>query len=359
MQQPEIFARWNRRIQPCEGQSPVLNLRFIWVTWLYMVRYMVIPCYTFNLWGVASCSNHFLQRWPMAQTELMAPRAPRTLELCSLAGAAMLEADATVLHRQIEEHLGIPAECQVWLNQLGERLSHTNLDMDQVTHMTVLHKGEPLKPLPECFEMKLVSTRRGTKAFCSTMFPLVYLLRGNVKDNTMILEPWRKNDHDTILYDMNKMTMTREKRHYLCPTKKITTPLESNPLVEFMAQWRGHYLDPATPRFWQPPGFSEARTISAPVMKTSRHRDLQTVPNYAAVPGWFVSPCEGCEEIVTDIEIDGKRICRMLLKDGELLRLAVLEPRLTPKHEDIEEYKVQVRDAADESGQAYTVSDDD
>lgn len=120
MQQPEIFARWNRRIQPCEGQSPVLNLRFIWVTWLYMVRYMVIPCYTFNLWGVASCSNHFLQRWPMAQTELMAPRAPRTLEVCSLAGAAMLEADATVLHRQIEEHLGIPAECQVWLNQLGE-----------------------------------------------------------------------------------------------------------------------------------------------------------------------------------------------------------------------------------------------
>ena len=47
----------------------------------------------------------------MAQKELMAPMAPRTLEVCSIAGAAMLEADAAV---------GIPAECQVWLNQLGE-----------------------------------------------------------------------------------------------------------------------------------------------------------------------------------------------------------------------------------------------
>ena len=47
----------------------------------------------------------------------------------------------------------------------------------------------------------------------------------------------------------------------------------------------------------------------------------------------------------------------MLVKDGELLRLAVLEPRLTPKHEDIEEYEVQVRDVADESGQSHTGDD--
>ena len=206
------------------------------------------------------------------------------------------------------KHFQLLLRCPNWPFQ--ERLSHTNLDMDRVTHMTVLHKGEPLKPLPECFEVKLVSTRRGKRAFCSTLFPLVYLLRGNVKANTMILEPWRKNDHDTILYEMNKMTMTRKERHYMSPTKEITAPLESNPLAEFMARWRGHYLDLATPRFWQPPGFSEPRSMSAPVMKTSRHRDLQTVPNYAAVPGWFVSPFEGCEEIATEIEILGHLFSR-------------------------------------------------
>ena len=70
--------------------------------------------------ATGECESDCIQRRPMAQTELMAPMAPRTLEVCSLAGAATVEADAAVLHRQIEEHLGIPAECQVWLNQLGE-----------------------------------------------------------------------------------------------------------------------------------------------------------------------------------------------------------------------------------------------
>lgn len=55
------------------------------------------------------------------------------------------------------------------------------------------------------------------------------------------------------------------------------------------------------------------------------------------------------------MRIDSKRICRMLVKDGELLRLALA----TPKHEAIEEYEVQVRDIADESGsQSHTSIDD-
>ena len=38
----------------------------------------------------------------------------------------------------------------------------------------------------------------------------------------------------------------------------------------------------------------------------------QTVPDYAAVPGWFVAP-EDCEEIETDLEIGGKKIQRMMV----------------------------------------------
>ena len=55
------------------------------------------------------------------------------------------------------------------------------------------------------------------------------------------------------------------------------------------------------------------------------------------------------------MRIDGKRFCRMLVKDGELLRLALT----TPKHEAIEEYEVQVRDIADESGSLSHTSIDD
>ena len=130
--------------------------------------------------------------------------------------------------------------------------------MDQLTHLTVLHEGKPLKPLPECF-----STGRRRRHSCPMLFKTVYLLRGNVKANTMILEKKHhlhrgSSDNYTILYDMNKMTMIRRGWSGTFG-KKTTEPLKSNPLAEFMAQWRGHYLDPATPCFWQPPGFSEPR----------------------------------------------------------------------------------------------------
>ena len=149
------------------------------------------------------------------------------------------------------------------------------------------------------------------KPFLSQLLKTVYLLRGNVRKKIIyIVEPqWESSDNYTILYDMNKMTMIRRGWSGTF-RKKTTEPLKSNPLAEFMAQWRGHYLDPATPCFWQPPGFSEPRTKSAPAMKTSGHHDLQTVPNHAPVPGWFVSPCEGCEEFTTDIAILGHLFSR-------------------------------------------------
>lgn len=39
----------------------------------------------------------------------------------------------------------------------------------------------------------------------------------------------------------------------------------------------------------------------------------QTVPDYAAVPGWFVAP-DGCEEVETDLEIGNKTVRRMLVQ---------------------------------------------
>lgn len=75
----------------------------------------------------------------------------------------------------------------------------------------------------------------------------------------------------------------------------------------------------------------------------------QTVPDYAAVPGWFVAP-EDCEEIETDLEIGGKKIQRMMVtQDGKPVRIAMSQCRIGPLHEDIEEYEVELRElAADE-----------
>ena len=43
----------------------------------------------------------------------------------------------------------------------------------------------------------------------------------------------------------------------------------------------------------------------------------QTVPDYAAVPGWFVAPAD-CEEIETDLEIGGKKIQRMMVTQASV-----------------------------------------
>ena len=55
--------------------------------------------------------------------------------------------------------------------------------------------------------------------------------------------------------------------------------------------------------------------------KHAEHAQLmfcQTVPDYAAVPGWFVAP-EDCEEIETDLEIGGKKIQRMMVTQADVL----------------------------------------
>lgn len=48
------------------------------------------------------------------------------------------------------------------------------------------------------------------------------------------------------------------------------------------------------------------------------------------------------EEIESDLEIDGKHIWRMLVKDGRPVRLAISDRRVTNRHQDIEEYEVEV-----------------
>lgn len=53
-------------------------------------------------------------------------------------------------------------------------------------------------------------------------------------------------------------------------------------------------------------------TVDAQLISVDAQMLCQTVPDYAAIPGWFVAP-EDCEEIETDLEIGGKKIQRMMV----------------------------------------------
>ena len=155
----------------------------------------------------------------------------------------------------------------------------------------------------------------------------------------MVLEPWRKNDHDKIRYKSDG-TVTRRSCHWMAGPRETTEELRTDPLADFITGWRGRYLHADAPRFWKV-GDSEALDRAEDHLM-SLTEGPQSVPNYEAVPGWFLAP-EGCQEIEVDFFLDGKQVRRMLLdSEGRALRAAMAGCRVGPLHEDIEEYDVEI-----------------
>jgi len=286
----------------------------------------------------------------------MFPSAPATwdLDVQSLATAVTLPVSVSMtveeLRKIIADRLGIAAQNQMWHVQ-GERLklqdSETLETLEGITQMTVVHAGEPLKPLPKRFAIRLTSSRERFKTGYSSSFTIEYRIRADVEKGEMVLEPWRKNDHDTLLYNTKQKTLKLQKSHWMAGTQETTQALTRDPLADLVSRWRGCYLEPSATPFW--------KASSEPLPEQRAHRpygDLdrkpQTVPDYAAVPGWFVAP-DGCEEVETDLEIGNKTVRRMLVQDGRPVRLAMSQCRVGTSHlhEDIEEYDAEVRELQD------------
>eukprot|EP00434_Breviolum_minutum_P011878 symbB.v1.2.010479.t2/scaffold679.1/size173156/15 len=277
----------------------------------------------------------------------MFPSAPATwdLDVQSLATAVTLPVSVSMtveeLRKIIADRLGIAAQNQMWHD------SETLETLEGITQMTVVHAGEPLKPLPKRFAIRLTSSRERFKTGYSSSFTIEYRIRADVEKGEMVLEPWRKNDHDTLLYNTKQKTLKLQKSHWMAGTQETTQALTRDPLADLVSRWRGCYLEPSATPFW--------KASSEPLPEQRAHRpygDLdrkpQTVPDYAAVPGWFVAP-DGCEEVETDLEIGNKTVRRMLVQDGRPVRLAMSQCRVGTSHlhEDIEEYDAEVRELQD------------
>eukprot|EP00438_Fugacium_kawagutii_P000119 Skav218733 [mRNA] locus=scaffold1346:875043:876947:+ [translate_table: standard] len=180
---------------------------------------------------------------------ISAPAAPAAelplLEICSLANAVTLPLDplmtAGQLRQIIAEKLGIAARCQLWHE------SETLEKLNGIAQMTVLHAGEPLKPLPKRFEIRLTSSRERFRTGYSSAFTIQYRLRADAEKGELVVEPWRKNDHDTLIYNLREKTY---KAGRPCETSQ-SDALTSDPLAELMARWRGRYLDTEAERFWK------------------------------------------------------------------------------------------------------------
>lgn len=133
-------------------------------------------------------------------------------------------------------------------------------------------------------------------------------------------------------------------------TTTRTSSLEGvDPVTALARGWNGRQ-EPVeeADRFWTP------RDANTTVEETTDYmmrdeEEVQTRPNVRAVPGWFTLPCDGCTEIQVNVPLParGQRIIRMLIDShGIPIRAAVQGCKVGRLHEDIEEYKIKIKEAS-------------
>eukprot|EP00930_Biecheleria_cincta_P082595 TRINITY_DN72304_c0_g1_i1.p1 TRINITY_DN72304_c0_g1~~TRINITY_DN72304_c0_g1_i1.p1 ORF type:complete len:329 (+),score=39.79 TRINITY_DN72304_c0_g1_i1:49-987(+) len=300
-------------------------------------------------------------------------KAELQLEVCGLSGSfhALSVCSGTSVERvcfSIQSLVGIPARSQVWLVnneevplQQATTLVDTNIcDGDRIT---VVHAGfEPLVPLPDFFELTLTSVRERFGRRYSTAFVIVYKIEANIPEGRMIIEPWRKNDHDRTVYDCKAGIVESMTSHYMCGESTAETPLADDPLSAFAASWAAPCtrVTEDSERFWRWPVVSDSDS-DAYEAAPDRGRDddkPQLYPKRHAVPGWFVAPSEDCTEVMVDLPIvpatrrhivpatrrQNVSIRRLLLDaEGRPLRAAVQGCKIGCLHEDIEEYDIKLQ----------------
>jgi len=294
-------------------------------------------------------------------------RRSRSLEVRSLALSISLSVDEETTCKElalaIEAQLGLGAEVQQWivegaaqevLGNLGcssQTLAAVGLGPD-VPSLMVLHIGfTPLAVLPERFLVRLRSSRERFGTGYSSAFASHYELRGDLKARQMVMEPWRKNDHDVFFYDIGECTMKAITSHWMSGSTETTQALVGfDPLAEFLQSWQDARCRRASEgdAYWRKHEDAPDADIDAgdaAIVACTAGTASSLRPQYDAVPGWFVEPTSGCTEILCDATVGQLKILRLLInQDGEPVRAALHLQRGSPLHEEVEEFDVKLRE---------------
>mmetsp|Transcript_152366 Transcript_152366/g.277220 ORF Transcript_152366/g.277220 Transcript_152366/m.277220 type:complete len:328 (-) Transcript_152366:157-1140(-) len=260
---------------------------------------------------------------------------------------------------RVQELVVVPADCQRWLLDQKEislkgaaRLADTEIrDGD---HVTVTHAGSvDLLPLPSTFNLTLTSVRERFKpARYSSAFSILHKIHVNAPAGVMRHELWRKNDHDSISYNVNSRTKTLAHGHWMSGTQKTVRDLPENvdPIGVFVQAWpkRATPVWDPSERFWRSPDVNTSDDTGIMSDKYSKGDEQQSHPNYAAVRGWFIMPSDSCVEICAALPVGSieepslsQKVIRLLLDEsGTPIRAALNECRCGRLQEDIEEYDI-------------------
>lgn len=280
------------------------------------------------------------------------------LEVQCLTDAVTLPVNASMtceeLRQAIQEHLGIDADHQVW-HANGKRLKlYSSQRLEVLTGtslMTVLRCEPALKPLPQRFALRFTSARRRlVRARFPSRFVIEYRIQADVKQGILLFEPWRKNDHDVMTFDSKNQEVKIEQGHSMLGSTFSTQSMKVDALVELISLWHGDYLEPDQTPFWKAPSESPA---AKQVYDDGHYAAIDThkpqaLPDYDALPGWFVAPDEDCQEIEMDLRLSnlfpGAHFLRMLVKNGEPIRVALSGGRVGNRYMGIEEYDVRLKE---------------
>lgn len=257
---------------------------------------------------------------------------------------------------QVQELVGLPVDCQRWFLDQKEislkgaaTFAETGIcDGDRVT---VMHGGSvDVPPLPSVFDLTFTSARERLRMRrYSSAFSIVHKMHVNTPAGILRHEPWRKNDHDSIAYDVIRRTKTLSSGHWMTGTSQnvIDLPEDSDPIGNFLQSWPKQVTpvwDPCD-RFWR----SCDAKISDDVVLDEASKD-DSHPIYPDVPGMFVLPSENCVEVHTDIPVGtfenlsiSRKVVRLLLdENGTPIRAALNSCRLGNLHKEIEEYDIKL-----------------
>lgn len=250
----------------------------------------------------------------------------------------------------IEELLGIPSQSQQWLRHSEEIILHklatmADTGLSSGDQITVMNNGfVPLVTLPNAFVLNITSIRERFRGGYSSAFTILYKISGSLSDEWLYFEPWRKNDHDKLLFDYQAGTLIAETSHWMAGSKTHSSNLgEFNPVRKLSEAWGSPSMRivQEADRFWLTSSDSSAMTKETDV------DGKQKRPNYQAVPGWFIAPSEHLNEIEVSVPLPSrddhsvKRIIRLLIdQKGEPVRAAVHGCKMSGLHQDIEEFVI-------------------
>ncbi|CAE7276039.1 unnamed protein product [Symbiodinium sp. CCMP2456] len=303
-------------------------------------------------WVQSTESRSPVQPWGLGRVRA---ETAETAELRSRRAAAAEPAETALrgLSAEVQEWI-VDGPVQEVLGNLGcssKTLAAAGLGSD-VRSLTVLHIGfTPMALLPERFLVQFKSSRQRFGTGYSSAFASLYYLRGDAAARQMVMEPWRKNDHDKFIYDMGECTMKAITSHWMSGSTEKTQALNVgfDPLAEFLQSWQDARCRRVSEEdaYWRKHVDARDADIDAEdaAMAFTASTPSSLRPKHGAVPGWFVEPSSGCTEILCEATVGQLKILRLLInQDGEPIRAALHLQRASPLHEEVEEFDVTARE---------------